>query len=425
MSPRRIVFWGMCALSIVFAARTVLGFIAGLSYSEGRRLARSGEYERALPLLDRARVGELATDVRWLAGEVRLGLWQRRIEEGAEPEEVAGLLGEAYVDATAALASSPASGWYWMALGNLYHQAERLAVHRQGVPLSLVDRDRWAFVGRPGRIAIGMLRTGLAREPNWYMFHDQLAYVYYDYRLQEETLEAVYRSALVLPVYGLHAYPTLQPQDPQIVDAFARGALDSLGRVPWMWPVRHRIALGRLEIRREKWAEAEAHLRKALELGGTPLNEAEAQYHLGRSLIGQGRFDEGRAALIEAEKQPELEALSVNAQARLAGRLDRWNDALDLWARAKRLDPHSLHVSLRLANAARQAGKHPRAIHTLREAARSHPDSSEPLEELVSLYIEMQDFGKARTALADFERRSPGHPALGRLRHRLDLRQTD
>ena len=422
MNPRRLLFWALCALSIVFAIRAAYGLVAGLSFSEGRRLARVGQYERALPLLDRAAVGELIPETRWLAGEVRLGLWQQRIEDGAEPEEVTALLAEAFVDASAALAASPASGWNWMALGNLYHQAERLSTYRQGVPLNLVAKNRWAFIGRPGRIAIGMMRIGLTREPNWYPFHDQLAYVYYDYLLQAEALEAVYQSALALPVYELHAYRTLRPPDPEIVDAFARGALDSLGHVPWMWPVRHRIALGRLEVRRENWVAAEAHLRKALDLEGIPLNVAEAHYYLGLSLDGQGRFDEARAALIEAEKQPPMELLSVIAQADLAERLDQWDHALDLWARAKRLDPHRIDVPLRLARAARVTGHYDRAIHTLREAARSNPARHEPLVELTTLYLEQKDFGKARAALADLERRSPAHPSIATLRQRLETR---
>ncbi|MFB3105259.1 MAG: hypothetical protein ACE1ZA_10035 [Pseudomonadales bacterium] len=79
MNPRRLVFWLLLAVSIVFAIRAFYGFVGGLSFSEGRRLARTGDYERALPLLDRSAVGELDPKARWLAGEVRLGLWQQRI----------------------------------------------------------------------------------------------------------------------------------------------------------------------------------------------------------------------------------------------------------------------------------------------------------------------------------------------------------
>jgi len=423
VNRRRALFWALCALSMVFAVRAAYGLVAGLSFSQGRHFARLGQYERALPLLDRAAVGELIPEARWLASVVRLGLWQQRIGNEAAPEDVAALLAEAYVDATAALAASPASGWNWMALGNLYHQAERLAVHRQGVPLNLLTRDRWAFVGRPGRIAIGMMRIGLTREPNWYLFHEQLAYVYYEYRLEAETLEAVYASARALPVYELHAYRTLRPADPEILDIFARGALDSLGHVPWMRPVRHRIALGRLEVRRENWVKAEAHLRKALELTGIPLNVAETQYYLGLSLNGQGRFDEGLAALVEAEAQSPMETLAVIAQADLAERLDQWDRALELWARAKRLDPHRIDVPLRLAQAARVTGNYERAVHTLREAARSNPASTAPLVELVSLYIDQKDLGKARAALADLERRSPELASIPTLRWQIENRR--
>ncbi len=419
MSSRRWIRWVLVLLSMVFAVRAAYGLVAGLSYSEGRRHARLGRYEQALPLLDRAAVGDLEPAARWLAGEVGLGLWQRRIEAGEDPEEVAGLLADAYVDASAALASSPASGWYWMALGKLYHQAERLAVHRQGVPLTLLAENRWAFVGHPGRVAIGMMRLALQREPNWYPFHDQLAYVYYDYRLREETLDAVYASALALPVYELHPYRTLRPRDPEILDVFARGALDSLGHVPWMRPVRHRIALGRIEVRRENWIEAEEHLRKALELVGVPLNVAEAHYYLGLSLIGQGRFDEGRAALIEAEKQSPMEPLAVVARARLAGRLGQWDLALDLWARARRLEPHRLDVALRLAEAARLTGNDERAVHTLREAIRAHPARHEPRVALVRLFVTRGELGKARATLADLERRHPDLTVIAALRREI------
>jgi tetratricopeptide (TPR) repeat protein len=421
VNRRRLLFWALSLLSVVFAVRAFYGLVAGISFSEGRRLARMGQYERALPFLDRAAVGELLPEARWLAGEVRLGLWQQEIDAESDPQDVEAILAAAYVDASAALAASPASGWHWMALGNLYHQAERLSAHRHGVPLSLMGKDPWALVGRPGRIAIGMMRIGLAREPNWYLFRDQLAYVYYDYLLLDETYDAVYESALALPVYELHAYRTLRPQDPDILDAFARGALDSLGRVPWMRPVRHRVALGRLEVRRANWVEAEAHLRQALELDGIELNVAEAQYYLGLSLKGQGRFEEARQALIEAEKQPPLALLSVVAQAELAERFEQPSEALSLWARANRLDPHRLDISLRLSAAALAAEEPERVIHTLREAVRLHPTATEPLVQLLGSYIDQGDLRKARIALPDLESLSPEHPSLPGLREKLGL----
>ncbi len=423
MNSRRLLFWALCALSIVFAVRAVYGLVAGLSFSEGRRLARTGDYERALPLLDRSAVGELDPKARWLAGEVRLGLWQQRIEAGADPEDVASLLAAAYMDASAALASSPASGWYWMTLGNLYHQAERLSVHRQGVSLELVGQDRWTFVGRPGRIAIGMMRIGLTREPNWYPFHDQLAYVYYDYRLKSETLEAVYRTALALPVYELHAYPSLRPTDFAIRDAFARGAIDSIGKVPWLRPVVHRIALGRLEVRRENWTAAEAHLREALAVATVPLNIAEIQYNLGLSLIGQQRFDEAVDALVAAETQT-LEPLAVVARAGLAEQRGRWPEAIELWLRARQLAPRRLDVSLRLARAAQRNGMGDLAVHEMREASRTHPRRDEPLAELVQIFLDQGEPAKARRALRDLERLNPEHPSVTEARRRLERGQS-
>jgi len=420
MNFRRLMFWLLCALSIVFAVRGFYGVVAGYSFSKGRSLAAIGEHERALPLLDRAVVGELGPEARWFAAEVRLGLWQERIESGADPEDVAPLLSEAFVHASAALAASPASGWYWMLMGNLYHQADRLSIHRRGVPLDLVGQDRWNFVGGPGRIAIGMMRIGLSREPNWYPFHDQLAYVYYDYRLEAETLEAVYRSALALPIYELHAYRSLQPPEPEIEDAFARGAVDSLGKVPWLRSVLHRIALGRLEVRRENWIEAETHLRIALSDATVELNIAEINHYLGVSLIAQERFDEAREALTIAESEPPIEPQAVAAQADLAERLEDWSRATDLWQRAKRLAPQRPDVPLRLARSARRDGQTELAVHTLREAQRTNPKSRVLLIELAEVFIERGDESKVRALLGDLERLNPEDPMVERLRQRLN-----
>jgi tetratricopeptide (TPR) repeat protein len=416
----------LAAITIVFAVRAVSGTIAGLSYSKGRALATIGQQEeRALAYLERAEVGELAPIAHWLESGVRMELWQESIEGGAEPEEVTALLSTALEDAGAALASSPASGWYWMALGNLYHQAERLSRHRQGVPLKVLDQDRWSYVGRPGRVAIGLMRIALTREPNWYTFHDQLAYVYYDYRMQPETLDAVYRSALTLPVYELHPYRTLRPPDPEIVDAFARGAVDSLGKVPWLRPVLHRIALGRLEVRRENWIDAETHLRIALSEATIALNVAEIHYNLGLSLIGQERFDEARDSLTIAESQSPIEPYAVVARADLAARLADWTEATNLLLRARRLAPDRLDVSLKLARAAQHAGQTDLAVFTLREASRRHPDNREPRIELARLFIDEGNEPKAREVLADLERLAPQHPSVQQIRLRLAPRSAE
>ena len=47
----------------------------------------------------------------------------------------------------------------------------------------------------------------------------------------------------------------------EVVDAFA-ATVDALGHVPWYRESLHRIALGRLEVGRENWVEAEAHLQE-------------------------------------------------------------------------------------------------------------------------------------------------------------------
>ena len=62
----------------------------------------------------------------WLRGEARMGLWEKRLVAGEDAADLEELLHEAHRDYTAAIAMSPASGWYWASLGALYHQVERL-----------------------------------------------------------------------------------------------------------------------------------------------------------------------------------------------------------------------------------------------------------------------------------------------------------
>ena len=419
MTARRALLWASVALTAVYAVRAGFGFVAGLSYSEGRKLARDGYYEAALPLLDRSAVGELRPELRWLAGQTRVGLWEQRIAEGVDPGDVEDLFDGAYRDATAALAASPANGWHWMALGDLYHRNERLEAHRAGVPLSLLDQDPWTRVGHSGRVAIGLMRIGLQREPNWYDFHDQLAYVYYHYALEAETLDAVYRSALALPVYELHPYRTLRPPDPRILDAFARGAEDSVGRVPWLRPVLHSIALGRIEARRGRWVEAEAHLEAALAGSTIPLNVAEIHYYRGLARIGQGRLDAAFEDLVEAEAAAPFEPLAVISEADLRERQGRWEEALGLWRRARRLQPKRLDVSIRLIAAAVRLERNDVATQEIREALRIHPRRPEPRVELVRQRLREGNLAKATRALEELRELAPGDPSIPALQRRL------
>ena len=98
MSSRRALFWASLALTVLYAVRAGFGLVAGLSYSEGRRLTRGGYYEEAIPRLERAMVGGLEPEALWLAGQARIGLWEYRIAAGAEPEEVQELFDDAYRD---------------------------------------------------------------------------------------------------------------------------------------------------------------------------------------------------------------------------------------------------------------------------------------------------------------------------------------
>ena len=141
------------AVLLLYGGRTVTGWIGGLAYSEGSRLASAGRFDEALPRIERGALGPERAAMLWLAGEARLGLYQDRVVEDVTEEELDELLRGAFGANTEAITLSPASGWYWASLADVYHQRERRFLYRFGRPLSLVGQDRWAFVGRDGRIA--------------------------------------------------------------------------------------------------------------------------------------------------------------------------------------------------------------------------------------------------------------------------------
>jgi tetratricopeptide (TPR) repeat protein len=392
--------------------RAVEGSVAGYSYSEGRKRARLGDYERALPALDRARVGELQAPAAWLAAEVRLGIWQRRVADGESLDAVQPLLIAAAEDQAKALAASPASGWYWVGLGDIYHQLERVERFEAGLPLSLVGQDGWAFVGRCGRLAVGMMRIGLQREPNWYLFHDQLAYVYYDYRLMEETMGAVYNSALALPVYELHAYRTLRPRDREIENTFARGARDALGQTPWLRPVIHQIALGRLEVRREQWETAKNDLLLALAGPTEALNVAEANFYLAKVWAEQGEAENAEQALLIAASHPAIAPLAAGLRAEWIERSGSAREALEAWLAVRQYDPKRIDVALKIATLSRELGDLRRAQHILREMQRWHPSVGSLRVEWVRTAIASGDMSAAKEGIEALRVLDPSHPAL-------------
>jgi tetratricopeptide (TPR) repeat protein len=404
------------ALLLLYGGRTVTGWIGGVAYSKGSRLASAGRFEQALPEIERGALGPERAAMLWLAGEARLGHYQARVVEGATEEELDELLRGAFSNHSEAITLSPASGWYWSSLADVYHQRERRFLYRFGRPLDLLGQDRWAFVGRDGRIALGMMRMAIEREPTQYVFLDQIAFALLDYGMREQALEAVRESARVQPNFGMHAYRSLNPLPGDVLDAFTEGARSALGKTPLMPRVIHLLALGRLELRRGNATQAERDLREAVEIPGTGLNRADAFYRLGQALQMQARYDEAIEAFLEAETDPIFEPLGIRARAAIAEERGELELSLKLLRRARRLRPAEIDYALTYARIAIEFGRLDWAEESLRWARTKHPRDPRPVRMLIGLRLEQRDGSgveSLRRELERLENRSSSAATLG------------
>lgn len=405
MSGRRLLTLAVAVLAVgLYGARAVEGWLAGPRFSKGRHLAVGGYYERALPLLERGTAGFRRAEVLWLRGQVRVGIWQNSLRDGADAVEVADILAEAHREYTEAITLSPASGWYWASLGELYHEQEKLERGTSGLDLGLIGADPLAWIGRPGRIAVGTTRLGITREPTVYTFHDQLAMMLLDYGQREAALEAVRDSARVQPSFRFHPYQTLRPLPPDILDAFTEAARDALGSTPFLRRNLHLLALGRLEWRRGRFEQAERDLREALEAPGERLNRAEGNYFLGLVLAEQGRGEEAIEALGRAEGHPNFESHALAARARIAEGSGRLEEALALLRQARRIDSRNLTHILDFARVARRAGEWKMSEQALTWGVSLNPENPQLWRSLVATYVGLERPAEAERALAELER---------------------
>ena len=80
-------------------------------------------------------------------------------------------------------------------LGDVYFRRETVERARSVVDMAMLDRGPWAFLGDDGRIAIGLCRTAIDREPNRFEYRDQLVFLLESNGLHEEALAAMEESA--------------------------------------------------------------------------------------------------------------------------------------------------------------------------------------------------------------------------------------
>jgi tetratricopeptide (TPR) repeat protein len=265
-----------------------------------------------------------------------------------------------------------------------------------------------------------MTRIALQREPVLYPLYDQLALMYLDYGLEERSLEEVRRSAMVQPVFKYHYYRALDPLPPAILDAFADGSRKALGRTPFIRQVLHYLALGRVELKRGELRQAEEDFRTALELPGEEMNRAEAHYYLGLVLTRQDSLEEAARSLEEAETHPNFAAAAAAGLAVIAERQGGLEEALELLARARRLQPRHLGHLLEYARVARELGEWHQAEAALKWGLLVHPRESGPVRSLVTTYIGMGRLREAEMTLEELEALEGNSAGVRRLRAAID-----
>ena len=187
----------------------------------------------------------------------------------------------------------------------------RHAAAGAGHLLSLIGQHKWAYVGHQGRVAVGLARRGVEREPNYFIFQDKLAIMLLNYELIDLGLDAVRQSAMVQPLYAVHDYGNPQFIPPPIVQAFAEGSRESLGQTPMMPKGKHLIALGRVEFLRGNYAQAEEDLLAALEYGGDSLNRCDTYHHLGLAVAQLGRHDEALDYFEQAKEHEQIRPWAI------------------------------------------------------------------------------------------------------------------
>lgn len=293
------------AIAGMFVARAAIGVPAAWAYARGKEAQTAGLYAEASRLLDQGAAGGNKTEALWLAGQSELQAWAR-LPEG----DRLGTPGEAKLRSAAVRflrgrTTSPGSAWFTAALGDVYTLRERTARASRAVDLDALARGPWGLVGDDGRIAIGLTRAAIEREPTRFEHRDALVFLLEENGLHADALRAMEESARALPNFGAHPEFIFENLPRDLVETFWKTARAlSPNDAPLLAPTLHLLSSGQLGRRLGHLAEAEQDLRAALELPGTRSDRAEGAFHLGLVLVDLGRLDEAEAMFARASEEP-------------------------------------------------------------------------------------------------------------------------
>jgi tetratricopeptide (TPR) repeat protein len=422
VSNRRWPVWLLIAALLgVYGYRTVHGIRGGWSLERGHVLRNLGNYPGAVPRLDAGAVGANRLRALRMAAEVRLDMWERQVRRRGTLGADAEVLLEAGEGFLTCRCVAPAARRSWKGIGEVYDAFEWIGRETRAETPYVSPVHPWARVGRPGRVAVGMLRVALDVSPNWGQLHDRLALTLWNYGLETPAREAVRRSAQVLPVFYRHPYHKIPELPEWVPEEFALASREVLGEVPLFPRIAHLIDLGKLERRIGAYDRAIDALEEALAAGGDDLRRAEASFHLGLALVAAGRHDEGRVHLNTAREHPVFRVSALRSLAVAAEERGEFAEALDYLRRLRWEHPGELWPCLKFAEVAARVGEWPAALESLRWAKLKHPADPRPYVALAQAHLAMGDTTAATTVADDLaEVAGPEEPVVVNLRRQIE-----
>lgn len=392
-------------LAGLFTTRAVTGVVAASAYRRTWvRDAGAGQADPG-PLFDRAAVGANRAEALWRAGRSRLAAWRRL----PLPERN----GSRGVEALRAAAArfleervvTPGSVWSITGLADVYACRESMARAERSTDLALLERGPWALMGDDGRVAIGLTRAAIDREPSSFDLRDRLVLLLEENGLHEDALRAMEESARVLPDFNAHPDFTVESLPRDLVETFWRTSRALRPEdAPLLRRDRYLLSLGQLGRRLGHLDEAEHDLRTALNTPGNTVAAAEDAFHLALVLIDLGRLDEAETMLARAVRDPLFGPNVAVTRARIAERRERWAEALDQLRELRRFEPRTLWVLLDFARVAQKSASWDQAEEALRWAIVVHPDEPVAHRALVDMFLAKADKEGARRALDEYLR---------------------
>jgi len=403
----------------LFAARAASGVPAAWAYRNGQVLGAAGRHAEAGPLFDRGAVGKNRTEALWRAGRSRLEYWYTLTASDRSGPRGDEALRAAAVRFLKERADSPGSAWSTAELGNVYACRENVSRSLRITDLAALDHGPWALIGDDGRIAIGLARAAIDREPNSPEMRDSLVLLLEENGLHEEAVRAMVEAARVLPDFGAHPNLTFESLPRDLVETFWRTSRAlAPGDAPFLPRDRYLMSLGQLGRRLGHLEEAEQDLRAALNVPGTMGVHAEEAFHLGLVLVDLGRLDEAETMLAQAIREPVFGPGVASTRAHIAMMRERWPEALAQLREARRLQPRELWVLLELASVAQKAESWDQAEEALRWAILVHPEDPAPRRAMVEMFLAKGEKERARGALDEYVR------SFGRTEEAARMEQT-